>query len=89
MKLYKFHSTCKVYYNHRYYNLDEGKVGKYLVQMRSQVKSSGIKLPEVQGIEKELDLNVLPEKQVIKPIAVPKAKEVSQIKPRLGQERAH
>ena len=36
----------------RYYNLDEGKGGKYLVQMRSQAKSSSIKLSEVHGIEK-------------------------------------
>ena len=61
----------------RYYNLDEGKVGKYLVQMRSQAKSSGIKLPEVHGVEKGLDQNILPENQVIKPIAVTKQKSVS------------
>ena len=28
----------------RYYNLDDGKIRKYLVQTRSQAKSSGIKL---------------------------------------------
>ena len=31
----------------RYYNLGEGNLGKYLVQTRSQVKSSCIKLPDV------------------------------------------
>ena len=72
----------------RYYNFDEGKIGKYFNQMRSQVKSSGIKLPEAHEIEKGLDLNILPEKQIMKPLAVTKAKEVSQIKPRLGQGRA-
>ena len=72
----------------RYYNLDEGKVGKYFIQTRTQVKSSGIKLPDVHGIEKGLDLNILPEKKVMKLVAVLKAKEVSQIKPRLGQGRA-
>ena len=59
----------------------------YLVQTQFQVKSSGIKLPEVHGITKSLDPNVQPEKQVIKPM-ITKVKEVSQRKPRLGQERA-
>ena len=33
--------------------------GKYLIQMHSQVKTSGTKLPEVHGVQKGLD----PEKQ--------------------------
>ena len=41
----------------RYYNIGVGKEGKYLVQTRSQGKSSGISLPEVHGIGKGLDLN--------------------------------
>ena len=61
---------------------------KYIVQAWSQAKSSGIKLPEVHGIGKRLAPNVQPEKQVIKPIAFMKMKEVSEIKPRLGQGRA-
>ena len=36
---------------------------KYLIQMRSQAKSSGIKLPEVHGMRKNLDPNLKPEKQ--------------------------
>ena len=52
----------------RYYNIDKEKEGKYLVQTRSQPKSSGISLPEVHGQRRGLDLNILPEKQVIKPI---------------------
>ena len=56
--------------------------------MRSQTKSSCIKLPEVHGVEKGLDLNILPEKQIIKPLAVTKVRQVSQIKPRLDQGRA-
>ena len=55
---------------------------KYLVQTQSQVK-----LPEVHGTDKGLDPNVQPEKQVMKPIAVTKVKEMSQIKPTLGQGR--
>ena len=33
-------------------------IGNYLVQTRSQAKSSGIKLPEIHGIGKNLDPNI-------------------------------
>ena len=36
---------------------------KYLVQTRSQAKSSGTKLPEVHGVGKNLDPSLKPEKQ--------------------------
>ena len=36
---------------------------KYLIQMRFQAKSSSIKLPEVQGVRKNLDPNLKPERQ--------------------------
>ena len=72
----------------RYYNIDEGKEGKYLVQTRSQAKSSGISLPEVHGLGKGLNPNIRPEKQVIRPNIASEVKGVSQIKPRLGQGRA-
>ena len=36
---------------------------KYLIQIWSQAKSSGIKLPEVHGVRKNLDPNLRPEKQ--------------------------
>ena len=42
----------------KYYNVDS-----YLVQTRSQAKSSGIKLPEVHSMRKNLDPNIKPEKQ--------------------------
>ena len=35
----------------------------YLVQKRSQARSSGIQLPEVHGMRKNLDPNIKPEKQ--------------------------
>ena len=38
-------------------------VSKYLVQMCSQAKTSGTKLPEVHGVEKSLNPNLRPEKQ--------------------------
>ena len=36
---------------------------KYLMQMCSQAKSSGTRLPEVHGVQKELDPNFRQEKQ--------------------------
>ena len=45
----------------RCYNIGEGKEGKYLVQTRSQAKSSGIPLQEVHGIDKGIDPNIRPE----------------------------
>ena len=41
-----------------YYNIE-----KYLVQTRSQATSSGIKVPDVRGMGKNLDPNIKPEKQ--------------------------
>ena len=48
-------------------------------------KSSGIKLPEVHGVSKNLDPNIQPEKQNIRPL---KGNEISQEKPRIVQGRA-
>ena len=48
----------------RYYNLYNTRMGdKYLVQTRSQMKSSEVKLPEVHGKEKGLDLHIKPGRQ--------------------------
>ena len=45
--------TVREVLQERYYNLYDTKLDdKYLVQKRSQTKSSGVKLPEVYGIEK-------------------------------------
>ena len=46
--------------HNKYYNI--GNLKKYLVQKWPQTKSVGIKLAEVHGISKELDLNIQPEK---------------------------
>ena len=43
----------------RYYNIDEDRE-KYMVQTRSQMKASGIQLPEVHGSRKRLDLHKIP-----------------------------
>ena len=46
---------------------DQPKTDKYLVQTRSQAKSSGIKLPEIHGVNKGLDPHVQPGKQRLLP----------------------
>ena len=40
---------------------------KYLIQMSSQTKTSGTKLPDIHGVQKGLDLNLRPEKQYTLP----------------------
>ena len=63
-----------------YYNI--GNTGNYLIQTQSQMKSSGIKLPEVHGMRKNLDPNILPEKQHTNPI------KGNTEKPHIGKGRA-
>ena len=48
----------------RYYNV--GSDNKYLIQMHSQAKVSGVKLPEVHGVDKGVNPNIKPERQVLK-----------------------
>ena len=54
---------------------------KYLVQMCSQAKTCGAKLPEVHGVEKRLNPNLRPEKQH----AIPKQGKSE--RPHIGQGR--
>ena len=49
-----------------YYNI--GRLERYLVQTWTLVKSSGIKLPEIHGVSKGLDLNIQPKEQMSKPL---------------------
>ena len=71
----------------RYYNFHNTRTGdKYLVQSRSQTKSSGIRLPEILGIGKGLDPYVRPERQ--KPINSLTDMRPPVCKPRIGQSRA-
>ena len=49
------------------------------------MRSSGIKLPEVHGVSKNLDPSIQPEKQNIRPL---KGNEILQGKPWIGQGRA-
>ena len=64
----------------RYYNIGEREQRKYLVQTRSQAKSSGIILSKVHGIDKGIEPNIRLEKQVIKLLVTPLAKGISQEK---------
>ena len=73
------------YYNIRNVRMED----KYLVQTRSQPKSSGINLPEVHGVDKGINPQVRPETQALKPLIVsPEGKTPTWKKPRLGQGRA-
>ena len=81
--LISFNMHCVLH--DRYYNT--GNLGRYMVQTRSQSKLSGIKLPEAHGVSKGLDPHTQSQKHIIKPM-ISKTRRISQIKPRLGQERA-
>ena len=62
-------------------NLENFSYNKYLTQMQSQAKSSGIKLPEVHGVDKSLNPNLRPEKQHTFP------KQGYLDRPHIGQEQ--
>ena len=47
----------------KFYLENKSYTDKYLIQMRSQGKSSSIKLPEIHGMRKNLDPNLKPERQ--------------------------
>ena len=63
---------------------------KYLVQTRSQVRASGIRVPEIHGANKGLDPHVQPRKQKSFPIqTVNKGMPTHPtLRPRIGQGRA-
>ena len=63
------------------YNNNFGN-GKYSIQMHSQAKISGTKIPEVHGVQKGLDPNLRPEKQHTIP------KQGKSERPQMGQGRA-
>ena len=72
---------------------DQPRTDRYLVQTRSQAKSSGIKILEIHGANKGLDPHVRPGKQ--KPLpslpihSIDKGQPTHPIpKPRIGQGRA-
>ena len=72
---------------------DQLKTDRYSVQTRSQVKASGIKLPEVHGTDKSLDTRVRPGKPNPLPSlsihSIDKGQPTHPIpKPRIGQGRA-
>ena len=68
----------KAILKYRYYNI--GHDSKYLIHTHSQTKASGVKLSEVHGVNKGINPDVKPERQV------PKSQK-SADKPKLGQGR--
>ena len=75
---FNMHNTL----HERYYKIERKE--RYLVQMSSQTKSSRVKLPDVHGAKKILDMNLLPEMQKV----ILQIKNSVENKPRLGQRRA-
>ena len=95
--------SCKYFYwFNRMIRTGEIETNKYLIQTRSQAKSSGIKVPEIHGVNKGLNPHVKPERQKLLPslpihstpttnLAQPvdKGPPTQPIpKPRIGQGRA-
>ena len=74
---FNMHNTL----HERYYKIEMKE--RYLVQMHSQTKSSGIKLPDVHGVKKTLDMISLLQKQKV----IPQIKSNVENKLRLGQVR--
>ena len=80
--------------NDHFYHIDNEVIipskDKYLVQTRSQVRSSGIKLLEIHGANKGLDPHVQPGKQKSFPFqTIKRGTSMHPIpKPRIGQGRA-
>ena len=82
--------------------ISETETNKYLIQTRSQAKSSGIKVPEIHGVNKGINPHVKPERQRLSPIlpthSIPPTNPTQPInkglpthpipKPRIGQGRA-
>ena len=89
--------TLRSHTDNHFYQIDneinQSRNDRYLVQTRSQVKSSGIKLPETHGANKGLDPHVQPGKQRSFPSlpihTIDKGLPTHPIpKPRIGQGRA-
>ena len=69
MTLVNPHEIILISFNmHRVLQENYYKIDSYLVQTRSQARSSGIKLPEVHGVRKNLGPNIKPERQHANPI---------------------
>ena len=68
----------------RYYNV--GNDSRYLIQMQSQAKAGGIKLPEVHSVDKDVDPSVKPERHILKSPNLT-TQPNHQNRPRLGQGR--
>ena len=66
-----------------------------MIQIRSQVKTSGTVLTKEHGVDKGVYQNIETEKQIMKPLVIPvqlhfptESKDQYHVKPRKGQSRA-
>ena len=68
-EIFPIYFTLKSLSHEHFYQIDSmtrfsgTETNKYLIQTRSQVKSSGIKVPEIHGVNKGLNPHVKPERQ--------------------------
>ena len=87
---FSFKDKVSDYFYHIDSENNSPRKDKYLVQTRSQVRSSGVRLPEIHGANKGLDPHMQPGKQKSFPIqTVNKGMPTHSIpKPRIGQGRA-
>ena len=70
----------------RYYSIKGVRAeDKNMVCTRSQAKSSGVNLPEVDGVDKGLDPCIRPERQTIKPTVSQTEVRIPTYKPRVGK----
>ena len=82
--------------------ISETETNKYLIQTRSQAKSSGIKVPEIHSVNKGINPHVKPERQrplaILPTCGIPPTNQTQPVdkgppthpipKPRIGQGRA-
>ena len=88
--LFSLKNQVNDHFHHIDNEINSSRKDKYLVQTRSQVRSSGIRLLEIHGANKGLDPHVQPGKQMSFPIqTINKGTPTHPIpKPRIGQGRA-
>ena len=87
---FSFRDQVNDYFYHIDNEINLPRKDKYLVQTRSQVKSSGIRLPEIHRVNKGLDPHMQPGKQKSSPILTINRRPPTHPipKPRIGQGRA-
>ena len=64
----------------RYYNICKNEWKRYLIQTRPKAKTSGTVLPKVYGVDKGVNPNLQPEKQIIRLVVAPQSHVSTELK---------